>query len=239
VLASEAITAAYREGNLLGINATATDAQLAEGLSLLNSLLLAAIGYEAGEELGDLNIGGQFDQSGWAIEFIPENARLVLDLAGAVTYSLHPLPYDGQRVAIADATSCLAANNLTLDGNGHLIEGAATLVLNTNGDNRQWFYRADLGQWKRLTSLALTDELPFPTEFDDYFRILLAMRLNPRYGQELQQGSALWLNGISTQLEARYRKPRRQQDWGSLGLLGQRRGALQAPSAVFARGWPL
>lgn len=236
MLASEAVTAALREGNLLGINATASTAQLAEGLTLLNSVLLASVGYEAGEELADLNIGGTFDQSALVTQYVPENARLVLNISGARTLYLHPQPYEGQRVAVADAGNNLATYNLTLNGNGRRIEGATTVVLSTNSLSRQWFYRADLGQWKQLTSLALSDALPFPAEFDDYFRILLAMRLNPRYGQELAQGSAVYLNSISSQLEARYRKPRRPQDWGSLGLLNQRRGTLAAPSSVF--GWP-
>lgn len=234
--ALEVITAAYRESNLLGINASPSTAQQTEGLTLLNSVLLASVGFEVGEELTDLNVGGTYDDSQAIAEFVPENARLVLNLASARSFKLHPRPYEGQRLAVADAGNNLATYNLTLDGYGRLIEGAATLALSTDGEARQWIYRADLGDWKRLTSLALADSLPFPIEFDDYFRILLAMRLNPRYGQELQQGSAMWLNTISTQFEARYRRPRPTQDWGTPGLLGQRGRAYGGSSATFSRG---
>lgn len=221
--ASETITAALREGNLLGINATPSTAQQTEGLVRLNSLLLATVGNEAGEELRDFQVGGYYDQSQSFTEYLPENTRLVCNLEAGRTLKLHPQPYDGQRLAVADASGNFATNNLVLDGNGRRIEGAATLTLSTNEQARQWIYRGDLGEWKTVTELILTDDLPFPVEFDDYFTILLSMRLNPRYGQELQQGSAAWLDQMANRLESRYRKPRRVQDWGSLGLLGQNR----------------
>lgn len=220
-IASEVITAAYREGNLLSINASPTTAQQTEGLSRLNSLLPSVLGQEVGQELFSLTIGGEYDQGDLLPDYLPENVRLVLNVAGAKTYKLHPNPYDGQRVAIVDAADNLTTYNVTLNGNGRKIEGAATKVLSTNGQTREWFYRADLGDWKPLTSLALTDSIPFPAEFDDYFIILLSMRLNPLYGQELQVTSAQWLQSMASRLEARYRRPRDIQDWGSLGLLGQ------------------
>lgn len=218
-LASAIITAAYREGNLLSINASPTTAQQTEGLDRLNALLSATIGFDAGRSLRDLPIGGEYDAT--PSEYAPEDVRLITNLTAAQTIKLHPHPYDGQRIAIADAGNNLATYNLTLDGNGRRIEAASTVTLNTNNLTREWIYRADLGEWKRLSTLTASDSLPFPTDFDDYFIILLAMRLNPRYGQELQQGSAIWLEGMANRLEARYRKPRPLQEWGSLGLYGQ------------------
>lgn len=234
--ASEIITAAYREGNLLGINASPTTAQQTEGLSLLNTILLVAIGFDAGQELSPLNVGGPYNDAEIAANFIPENAQLVLNLTSAQSLRLHPRPYDGQRVAVADVGQNLSTYNLTLDGNGRTIEGAATKVLSTDGSALQWLYRADLGDWKAIGALALSDALPFPIEFDDYFRALLAARLNPRYGQELQQGSAMWFDEMQRRFEARYRRPRPVQDWGSPGLLNQYTRAYGPSSAAFARG---
>lgn len=219
--ATEAIQRAYRETNLIGSGRSPSTTEAAEGLVLLNSILSATLGFEAGEELTDLNIGGEFDDSGRFPIYVPANARLVLNLTSARTLQLHPRPYEGQRVAVADAGANLASANLTLDGNGRRIETTATVVLSTNSLARQWFYRADTANWTRLTGLVAGDDLPFPSEFDDYFIIVLAMRLNPRQGRELAQSSASWLQTISTQLEARYRHPRPLQDSGSLGLLGQ------------------
>jgi hypothetical protein len=222
-LASEAIQRAYRESNLVMAGASPSTTQAAEGLVLLNAILPATLGFAAGEELRDLNIGGEHDESDLAEYQVPENARLVLNLGAARTLQLHQHPYEGQRIAVADAGANLATYNLTLDGNGRRIETAATVVLNTSSLSRQWFYRGDTANWQRLDGLVAGDTLPFPTEFDDYFIILLAMRLNPRHGREMAQASAAWLGTMTTQLEARYRRPRPVQGWGSLGLLGQRR----------------
>lgn len=219
--ASEIIVAAYRESNLRGVGQSLTTAQEAEGLTLLNNLLPATIGQEIGQEFKDLNIGGEYEDYFW--EYVPENVRLVLNVGSPRTLRLHPRPYDGQRLAVADAGETLATSNLTLDGNGRLIEGASSVVLSTSGMVREWIYRADLGQWLRVTDLDLADSMPFPREFDDYWSILLAMRLNPRHGRELAASSAGWLQSMRNRLKARYRRPRDQQDWGSLGLLGQHR----------------
>jgi hypothetical protein len=214
--ASETIVSAYRESNLVGVGRSLTSGQEAEGLTLLNGLLPATIGSEAGEELADINIGGPTDLI--ALEYAPVNARLVLNLAAGRTINLHPKPHDGQRLAVVDAGGNLSTANLTLDGNGRLIEGASSLVLNTDGEAREWFYRADLGDWKRLSSLDLADDLPFPREFDDYFSILLAMRLNPRHGRELAASSMAWLQAQANRLEARYRRPRPFQDYATIGM---------------------
>lgn len=223
-LASDIITRAYRESNLIPLVAAPNANQVAEALPLLNEQFLAALGFEAGTELGDLNIGGQFDQSAYCSSWVPANARLILNLAAATALKLDPHPYEGQRLAIADAGNSLAAKNLTLDGNGRRIEGGANVVLNTNGDDRQWLYRGDTANWVKITALAAADAMPLPQEFDSFFVTRLAMRLNPRYGQSLTAESAAELRTIETKLRARYRKPRRTPDSGSLGLLGQRRG---------------
>lgn len=235
-LASDIITRAYRETNLIPLVATPNANQQAEALTLLNGQLLAALGFEAGDDLSDLNIGGQFDQSSICSQWVPENARLVLNLTGALTLELHPQPYDGQRLAIADAGANLATYNLTLNGNGRQVEGVANLVLNVNGDARQWLYRADIANWVKVVTLAATDSMPFPAEFDSFFITRLALRLNPRYGQSLSQESGNELTRAETKLRARYRKPQRVQDKGSLGLLGSRRGAFGLGQADFNAG---
>lgn len=230
-LASDIVARAYRESNLIALSGTATTAEQAEALALLNSLILSTVGNEAGEELSDLNIGGQFDQSGYVSSGVPENARLILNLSGARSIDLHPTPYDGQRIAIADAGANLATNNLTLDGNGRRIETAASVTLNTNSLARQWMYRADTGNWVKITDLVAADTMPFPTEFDDYFIVRLAIRLNPRNSAQLAQESANALERAEGQLRARYRKPRPVQDMGSLGLMGQTSGGIGGANA--------
>lgn len=222
--ATDIITAAFRESNLIPLVAAPSTAQFAEALPRLNSLVLSTVGNEAGEELTELNIGGTYTEIQTCAFAVPPNVRLVLNLSGALTLKLDPQPYDGQRLAFADAGLSLSTNNLTLDGNGRTIEAEATTVLDQAGDNGQWMYRADQADWMRLTDLDLTDDLPFPEEYDDYFIVMLAMRLNPRYGQSIDALSAAAYKRTLSQIRARYRKPRTPNDPGALGLMGQRRG---------------
>jgi hypothetical protein len=226
-LASVAIKRAYRTSNLIPLVATPSDNQIAEALPLLNEQILSALGFEAGQELCDLTIGGEFDQSFRCGQWVPENARLVLNLSGATTLKLHPSPYEGQRLAVADAGNNLATHNLILDGNGRTIEGASTLTLSTSGDTRQWIYRADTANWVKITALVIDatptdDPLPFPQEFDGFFVKRLAMELNPSYGQSLSAETIASLTRIEGKLRARYRRPRPKQELGTLGLMGQR-----------------
>jgi hypothetical protein len=226
--ASSIITAAFRKSNLIAKVSTLDATELAEGLALLNPILLSAVGFEAGEDLADLNIGGTYDQSAYCSTWIPANVRLILNQSGARTLNLHPSPYEGQRLAIADAAGNLATYNLTLSGNGRTIEGATSLILSTNGDSRQWLYRADTANWVKMTSLATSDSMPFPVEFDTYFITRLAIELNPQYGGETAKETLDAMQRIERKLRARYRKPRPVQDMPA--------GLLNGNSSAFGLG---
>jgi hypothetical protein len=205
-LVSDIIQQAYRESNLIPLGASPSSAQSTEALNRLNPLIMASIGTAAGDEFQDINYGGDYDQSDVIDEWVPDNARLLLNLTAAVTLQLDPEPYEGQRLAIADVGSNLATYNLILDGNGRNVEGAATLTLSTDDLTRQWMYRGDTGNWVRIAPLETSDEMPFPVDFDDFFVITLAARINPRYGQELSAESIDALRGARSRLRARYRR---------------------------------
>lgn len=203
-VASSIITDAYRESNLIPMgNAPNTNQQI-EALGRLNTIILSTVGYEAGDGLDDLNINGPYDQSSLVSVFIPDNARLLLNLSSAQIFKLDPEPFEGQRLSIVDVAGNLATYNVTLDGNGRKIENAATLVLNTNSDVRQWMYRGDTGTWVKITSLLYADVMPFPAEFDDYFITMLAMRLSPRYGQAMTGESLSAMKRSRSILRGRY-----------------------------------
>ena len=95
----------------------------------------------------------------------------------------------------------------------------------------------------------LTDStpFPFPEEFDDYFITLLAIRLNPAYGQALDEQSKFIFDRAQRQLRARYtqtiqtrselallRMPKVSRDreqWGNINRFYD-------PDAMFNKGWP-
>jgi hypothetical protein len=216
---SEIISDAYRESNLISINATPTVAQQTEALRLLNRIVIALFGNEAGDPFTNINVGNNnvqttsifvsdnnesYFNSGWTV---PQNSRLTLNLTEPRSLILNPCPNDGERLSVVDASNNLSANPLTLLGNGRSIEGATSLVVSVDGTETQWFYRSDTANWAKLSSLLITDESPFPSEFDDLLIIGLTIRLSTRNGGTLAEASVSNYNNVEREFKARYAQP--------------------------------
>jgi hypothetical protein len=232
-LVSDIIQRAYRISNIIPLGATPSSAMSTEALNVLNPFVQSVIGNEAGDKFIDVTIGGTYDDSGVIDQWVPDNVRLLLNLTAADTYLLDPRPTDGQRFAIVDLDGNLATYNIVLDGNGRNIEDTATVTLSTNSLNRQWMYRADTGNWVRIATLATSDQLPFPEEFDDYFITMLAMRLNPTYGQSLAPETLKLLSRSRGQLNARYSQMQQVNpdvDWRSIPSQRKRYGSYGSDS---------
>lgn len=194
------ITDAYREVNIIPIGTDPTDAEFAEGLRRLNVYIDSLFGMDLGEFMQDWPLTklwtapefratplGRFDTDlpAEVRPYPPLNARIITNLAQAKTVYLYPEPIDGARLAVADIGSTA---ELTISGNGRRISGAASLTyIPSPSVTRQWFYRADKGEWTEIVELGLDDELFFPSEFDDLFVTGLAIRLAPRSGQRAGQ----------------------------------------------------
>jgi hypothetical protein len=198
---AEIVEQAFREANALGENSNPGPAQAREAVTRLDRIVGALYGFEVGEPLQPLPVpqGGGHPAA---------NTRFVCNLTAATTVHLPCAPEDGARIGVQDAAASFATCPLTLDGNDRTIQGAQSLTLDTSGTSAIWFYRADLGDWRRVAPLAAGDEMPFPPEFDDYFIIALAMRLNPRYGRTLAAESAAILDTARNRMRARYRQHR-------------------------------
>lgn len=213
MLVSRVIQQAYRESNLIALEADPSANQTTEALERLNSLIAALIGFEVGDALFDWPVGTEnlvasttWNSDQW--ERVIAQARIIVNLQQASTLYLPPDPDDGARLAIVDPRGLLATYPYTLDANGRIIEGATTITLSTANLTREWLYRADLGQWVRFSTLVSSDELPFPAAFDDFFITKLAMRLNPRYGRSIDEQTALMLSSQESKLRARYHQTR-------------------------------
>lgn len=225
---SQIIIDAYRKGNLVALGASPTDAQNTEALRYLNRIVKSAFGNEAGEKLTSLAIGSENyqrpagypwytntpDDSYW---FVPANVRVMFNLGETVTLYLDPNPDDGARFAAIDVSGTLSTYPAVVVGNGRTIESGTSITLNTNNIDTEWFYRADTGNWVKYAALTLTDTFPFPEEFDDYFIIELALRLNPSYGTSIDDQSTSIHNRSKVQLRARYRQITEMQ--AELGLV--------------------
>ena len=211
-LISSIITDAYREGNILPLRKAPDVLQVAEALRLFQQNINSIYGGDAGEPLVDWPLGTfGVDEPGIVDPRTPDliqrpsiNSRLLATATAALTVYLTPYPQDGARMSIADTFGRLAAFPVTLDANGRTIEGNPTLVLNVDGAFQEWFYRADLGDWVKLDALLSTDQNPFPDAFDIFFICGLAMRLNPRYGREMDPQTAAAFKANRRQFIARY-----------------------------------
>lgn len=209
---SSIITDAYREGNILPLRKAPDAYQVTEALRLFNSNIRAIYGDEAGEGLTDWPLGTfNYESPNYGPEYTPYaiehpsiNRRLVVTNTEAKTIYLTPFPQDGARMGIADPFGRLATVPVTLDANGRTIEDNPTLLLDQDGTFAEWFYRADLGQWVRISSLTEGSECPFPNDFDNFFIIGLAMRLNPRYGREMDEQTAHVFKSERRKFVARY-----------------------------------
>lgn len=217
-LVSSIITDAFRESNILPLGVEPTANQSTEALRLYNALLAATYGGEMGERLVDWPLGN-FDRnpngceynvpfSDYRLNNPPINHRLIAVNIEPMTIWLTARPQDGSLMGIIDPFERLSAVPITLQGNGRPIEGNASILLDVDGTSREWIYRSDLGQWVKISGVVGTDENPFPAKFDMMFQILLAMRINPRYGRALDQQTISTLKQNKQEFVARYLQSR-------------------------------
>lgn len=216
---SDIIVQALRESNIIAVNANPNPSENAEALSRLQALVLSALGNEVGYIMEDWNIasaasilkpsGVPLAASQAAAWRVPPNARLICNLGAPLTITLDPQPQDGQRFSIVDAGNTFDASALTLATNGRKVNGeVGTVEFAEKGVALQWLYRSDIANWVLIDPLAVADDMPFPPDFDDYFVIMLAMRMNPRYGKELNQQSLDRLAQQRMQFIKRYAQTR-------------------------------
>lgn len=247
---SSIITDAYREANVLPLRKVPDTEQIAEALRLYNGNIRSIYGDDAGEPLVDWPLGSfNVDEPGYIDSRTPDliqrpsiNSRLVATNTAALTVYLTPYPQDGARMGIADPFGRLATVPVTLDANGRTIEGASTLLLNANGTFAEWLYRADLGQWVRITALTQSSENPFPDDFDNFFIIGLALRLNPRYGRGIDEQSAMVFKAERRKFIARYlqSQPLEIDDsisWPFMSLQSYDQQREFSSNRAFNRGW--
>lgn len=218
--ATELITQALRESNVIPIGTAPSTAQLNEALPRLNNYIESLFGTKLGEfffmdwpvpprQTSPVNAryplapaDTKLPRNVWP--YLPNNVRIVASPTEATTIYLPRKPNDGARIGLADVGSTA---DLTIDANGRYIEGVAVLTLTPADDApREWFYRADLGTWQRRAPLALTDESPFPAEFDDLLVTGLAIRLGPRFGKRPPQETAITNQRMERRLKQRYKQ---------------------------------
>ncbi len=219
--ASEIAEQALREGNLIALGQPITAAQEAEAIDLLNRFIDSLLGFEIGEFAMDWATppsqtspvparypirprSTELPSDVWP--YPPGNVRIVLKLVADTTIYMPQDPDDGARflfINIGDADT----HNLTVDGNGRLVKGGATVVDTPGNLNQQlWLYRADLSDWTLVTELSAADTSPLPGFYDDLLIIGTFIRLAARYGRDTSSESAAAFARLMKRLKTQYRQ---------------------------------
>lgn len=223
------IQAAFREGNLIPVGKQPTIDEAAEALDKLNRLVLGILGYKMGENLADwlvpqpqrtASVSANFPQAPLACDYSsavfpypPGNMRIVYGgTAQTVYFPQRPNP--GAQMAVVQASGAGDGGSvgqvLTLNGNGRTIEtlNTKTFVFASPAfAPRRWFYRDDLADWVAVVTMASSDTLPYPGEFDDFFVCALAKRLAPSYGKPIAKETIQTALDAESAFLARYRQP--------------------------------
>lgn len=215
---SSLITDAFRESNLIALNASPAPAEMTEGLARLQALLLSVVGNEVGYILEDWKIvtataitnpaAVALTTAQTTAYTIRPQSRLICNLTATTTINLDPMPQDGQRFSVIDALNNFNTFNLVVNGNGRRIASGTSLTFSVNGAKREFMYRSDQGEWVEITTLTTGGDFPFPGDFDDYFVTALAMRINPRYGRPLPPEAAQRYAEQKQQIIDRYSQSR-------------------------------
>lgn len=224
---SQLITDAYQYNNLVALSVIPNAAEQAKALRYLNRIFRSVFGNELGESLSSWRYDSVYGLRPTALQANdlryysnnrpPANTRVVANLTAAATITLPSVPQDGARFALQDATRNFATYPMTVSANGRLIENATQVVLNTNGSNAEWFFREDTGNWAKIADLALTDDFPLPSEFEEFFIMMLAMRLGASEDIDLNNQLVFVLKDVTKKLKSRYRQ--RTQISPELGTL--------------------
>lgn len=254
-LVTDIIKSSLRETNLIPLGVEPSSAQQLEAFQLLSTIVASVPGAEAGENLTPLALGGENIDSPagypwWQNElpantYVRQNTRLMLNLTQDAYVFFDPAPHDGARMGIVDCALNLDLFPITLYGNGRLIDGNPDVTFDQPGEKREWVYREDIGEWVTVTPLALDGEMPWPSEFDDMFIIMLALRLNPRYGQVIHPASMETLRKARSSFTARYSQSNTQMP-SEDGLLyttnlqvnSAYRAGYGDPTVMFNKGFP-
>lgn len=211
---AQIIIDAYQLPNLVALSAIPTAAEQAKGLRYLNRIFNSVFGNELGDSLSSFNLGQTDLVSTENPDYftlqepylIAANSKIDANLQTALTVYLNPRPRDGERVAIQDVGNTFSTHPLTISANGKQIENSASVILSVNGTNTEWFYRADLGNWVKITNLELVDDFPLPSEFEEYFITMLSLRLGASEDSEITSSIQYIMKDVAKRFRARYKQ---------------------------------
>ena len=208
---AQIITDAYQTSNLVALSVIPNADEQEKALRHTNRLFKSLFGYEIGDRLTDATLSSAGLTYATTRPYltatsfnIDPNTRVISPTTLSTTLYMPENPEGGTLVSFVDLSGLLSTAPITINGSKRLVEGVTSLLLNTNSENVQWFYRDDLANWQRVTSLALADEFPLPEEFEELFISLLVLRLSPSEGLPLDDQIGYLMRQMLRKLRSRY-----------------------------------
>lgn len=225
---STLITAAFRESNYIGQGQTPKSEEQAEALRLLQSMVDSLQGSTIGIKYrpwyipypfntapdarrapavfgGDVNRYTDIDLS-----YPPIQSRVILRNTTPQTLYLQYQPLDGATFSVVDAGFTA---NVTLDANGMFLgtegkERTEVIEPRLEGRNptREYVFREDSASWNQTSNLLLEGEMPYPSQFDDYWITGLALRLSPSFGAKQLEVTAARYKEMTSFIKGWYRQ---------------------------------
>jgi hypothetical protein len=202
-LNSTLIQAAFREVNFIEQGATPTTDEQTEALRLLQSLVDSLMGSTVGIKYRPWHIPDPFNtapdnrrypaisdspnvKAVRDLAYPPMQSRVILRNDTVQTLYFQSQPLDGAIMSIVDAGFTA---NVTLDANGMFFGTSGltrTEVIEPRAEGRnltrEYVFREDTASWNQTSALTYGGEMPYPSQFDDYWITALALRLTPSFG---------------------------------------------------------
>jgi len=241
---SSIIQSAFREGNTIGLSETPETAEQTEALRHLQSLVDSVFGDVIGQKYMPWHIPDPFNtspqrkrypnrgegnlnsRSKQDLEYPPIQSRVILRNTAPQTVYFQFAPQDGATMEIVDAGFTA---DVTLDANGMFfgvdsrdttVTIAERVAQNDRNTVRHYMFREDTASWNQTNALVLTDQMPFPTLFDDYWITALALRLTPSFGMKQTEVTLMRMKEMESLMRGWYRQTR-EVIVGDVGLTDQ------------------
>lgn len=172
-------------------------------LRQLNGYLAGIVGFGGSLPFRNIAVSGSYTiEDRWPVQRIQCLAGGTVFLPQAVDgVSLS----DGMRIEVVDASNNASAVNITIDGNGWLIDGDPSATIDEDGGTLQLLYRSDRGGFVVVGALGLNDPLPYPADLDEAIALNAAKRYT-LFGQALSAQDMTTARAGERKIRSRYAK---------------------------------
>lgn len=201
----EVVTRASRLNGAIASGDGITADEAVDVVTAFNAMVRAMHGTIIGPRLSPLPA---------AAALTAENGGQYQIAASLMTITAPTNPRNGFRFGVVDANLNFTTNTCTIARNGRLLEGAAANIsLTTNGDNRIWFFRGDVGNWVKEIDLTIDATVHYPDPLVAYLPDMLAVYVQGEFGGDIRPDVvAKALEGRQSFARSYARRGRNQMD---------------------------